>query len=336
MPPDPLDTPSTSHHFCFLARTHHLTPSALEYALRRMATIPDRHAWRCFIDSVLLLLGTALTLAGIIFFFAYNWADMTHFTKFGVLQAGVFSLALFASLRGLEQLSGQSALLAAAVLLGALLAVYGQVYQTGADVFSLFLTWAILITPWVLLGAFAPLWLLLLVLLNLSLILYWEQIINPPSSDPHTDLFLLLFLLNGVALFAWESAYRQGVAWLQSHWLGILLFTTTLTFLMIPTLITIIDFAHWQTHPLFAVAVVLYVAMTAFNLWYYRSQQRHDLLLLAISLFGVLIVVTTLVARLLPLGREEISWLVLALVVIGQVYLATKWLLLVNQKWQEA
>jgi uncharacterized membrane protein len=336
MPPDdPLETPSTSRCFCLLARNHHLSPSALEYVLRRLGTIPDRHAWRRFIDNVLLFLGISLTLAGIIFFFAYNWADMTYFAKFGVLQAGILSLALFASLRGLERLSGQSALLAAAVLVGALLAVYGQVYQTGADAFSLFLIWAILITPWVILGAFSPLWLLLLLLFNLSLILYWEQIINPPGSDPRIDLFLLLFLLNGTALIAWELAYQQGITWLQSHWVGILLFIVTLTFLIIPTLITIIDFAHWQIHPLFAIAVGLYVAMTVFSLWYYHSQ-RQDLLLLAITLFGVLIVVTTLVGKVLPLGREEISWLILALVVIGQASLATKWLLLINQKWQEA
>lgn len=332
MPPEPLDIPTTPNHLYNLARANHLSHTALEYALRRMGIIPNTQAWWHFLDKTLLLLGTTLLLVGIIFFFAYNWAEMNRFAKFGVLQAGLLSTAIFASWRGLERLSGQAALLATAVLLGALLAVYGQIYQTGADAFSLFLAWAILITPWVLLGAFAPLWLLLLVLLNLSLILYWEQVINPPFSDLQTDLFLLLFLLNGVALIIWEFAHRRGVAWLQGHWLGIILFGTTVTVLIIPTLQAIFN-ANWQNNPLLVAAVMLYITMTILTLWYYRYQRR-DLLLLASCLLGVVIVITSLIGKLLPM-REQISWLILALVVIGQATLATKWLLQTEKTWQQ-
>lgn len=330
MPPNSLNTPN---HLYTLARANILSPTALEYALRKIGIIPDARAWRRFIDNMLLLLGTALLLAGIIFFFAYNWADMSHFAKFAVLQAGVLSVALFASLR-LERLSGQAALLAAAVLLGALLAVYGQIYQTGADAFSLFLSWAILILPWVLLGCFAPLWLLLLVLLNLSIVLYWEQVINPPGFEQRTDLFLILFLLNSFAMIAWEYAYTQGLAWLQGQWFGVLIFAATLIALVIPTLHAIIDLGdNWQENPLLAVAMLLYIAVTALTFWYYRYRRR-DLLLLAMSLLGVIIVLTTLTGRLLPL-EEEITWLILALVLIGQAALATKWLLQMAKTWQE-
>ena len=157
--------------------------------------VPGADEWRQFIDKMLLLLATTLLLTGVIFFFAYNWAEMHRFIKFALLQVTLLSMALFASLRGLERLSGQAALLAAAVLLGALLAVYGQTYQTGADAFGLFLTWAILIIPWVLLSTFASMWLLLLVLLNLSLVLYWGQVIEVQHYQPYTALFLLVFLL---------------------------------------------------------------------------------------------------------------------------------------------
>ncbi len=334
MPPNPLDTLATSHHICALARANHLTHRALEYALRRIGTVPDIHAWQRFIDNMLLLLGTALLLVGIIFFFAYNWADMSHFTKFGVLEAGVLSAALFASWRGLERLSGQAALLAAAVLLGGLLAVYAQVYQTGADVFELFLTWAIFIIPWVLLGAFAPLWLLLLVLLNLSLLLYWDQVINPSHSDLRTDLFLLVFLLNGAAMLAFEFVQTRGVAWLQNHWMRVIIFGAILTVLIIPTLQAILETrGGGSKYQLLAVAAVLYMAVTALSLWYYRYR-RHDLLLQAMCLLGVLIVVTTLVGKLLPLDAA-ISWLILAIVIIGQAALATKWLLQTAKTWQE-
>ncbi len=72
--------------------------------------------------------------------------------------------------------------------------------------------------------------------------------------------------------------------------------------------------------------------MTIFSIWYYRYR-KHDLLLLTNCLLGVLIVVTTLMAQLLP-DNEVFSWLILALVIIGQATLATKWLLQTANKWQ--
>jgi len=326
MPPNPLDSPTTYNQLCTLAWTNYLTHPALEHALRRIGMVPDAAAWRHFIDKMLLLLGTTLLLAGIIFFFAYNWADMNHFVKFGLLEVGILSLALFVSWRGLNSLSAQAALLATSVLLGALLAVYGQEYQTGANAFSLFLSWAILIIPWVLLGAFAPLWLLLLVLLNLSLALYWTQVIQ---LDSHTALFLLLFLFNGLAMFVWEFAYKQGV--LKGYWLGVVIFCAALTFIMIPSLNAIVDFWHKQSYLLYAITLILYIGSTTLVLWYYRHQ-RHDLLLLAISLLGAIIVLTTLLAKLL---NDEFAWLLLALAVIGQASLATKWLLDITKTWKE-
>ena len=334
MPPAPLDTPIKAYHLYNLARANHLSFSALEYALRWIGTTPNTQAWRHFINNILLLLGITLLLVGIIFFFAYNWIDMNRFTKFAVLEFSILSMAIFASWRGLKHLSAQTALLASAVLLGALLAVYGQIYQTGADAFSLFLMWAILIIPWVLFSAFAPLWLVLLILLNLSLILYWKQVINPPFSGFQTNLFLLLFLLNGAALVAWEFAHRQGVSWLQKHWLGILLFSAILIALIIPTLQAIFSFdAGLRQNPLLVIAVGLYIVITILALWYYRYQ-RHDLLLLAICLLGVLIVITSVIGKLLPI-EQEITWLILALAVIGQATLSTKWLLKIEKIWQK-
>ena len=53
-------------------------------------------------------------------------------------------------MRACNRPAGKAALLAAALLTGGLLALIGQTYQTGADTFELFATWAALILPWVL------------------------------------------------------------------------------------------------------------------------------------------------------------------------------------------
>ena len=326
MSTDPLDRPALPIYLYRLARVKHLTPSALDKALYLTGLIPGRTAWRQFIDTLLLLLGTTLVLAGIIFFFAYNWAEINHLIKFGLIELGILIMALFSSWYGLPRPIDQLALFAAAILVGVLLAVVGQSYQTGADAFELFLTWAILITPWVLIGQFAPLWLLLLLLCNLGLSLYWEQVMSYEDFFYSTKLYLLLFALNGTALSTWEYAHRQGIIWLQGNWLGKILFIVTLITLIIPTLYAILN-SKWELW--LREVTLLYVIVTLFSLWYYRHQ-RYDLLLLAVGLLGILITVTTLIGRLLPL-EIEITWLILAVVIIGQTTLATKWLLIIAQ-----
>ena len=106
---------------------------------------------------MLLLFGSALVLAGIIFFFAYNWAAMGKFLKFGLIEAGIIVCIVASHLRGRTDLSGKVLLLSGAVLVGVLLAVYGQIYQTGADAYGLFICWAVLIFGWVIISEFAAL-----------------------------------------------------------------------------------------------------------------------------------------------------------------------------------
>ncbi|MDM8566196.1 DUF2157 domain-containing protein [Candidatus Halobeggiatoa sp. HSG11] len=326
------NTQATSEHLFILARNNEFKSQALEYALRKIGVVPDSEAWRNFLDNMFLLLGITLLSVGVVFFFAYNWDDMGRFAKFGLLEAGILVMAIFATIRGLEHLSAKAAVLAASILFGALLAVYGQTYQTGADAFELFLFWAILILPWVLVTRFAALWLLWLILLNLSLILFWVQVVDSSQHEIPIELFLLLFALNGIALIIWELG--RNVEWLQVEWLGTILFLATMTVLIIPTIITIADFdIIWQENILFGLATGLYIFVTIFSLWYYRYQ-RHNLLLLAICLLGILVAFTTLVGVSLPID-EVLLFLVLAILVIGQATLATKWLLHIKTIWKQ-
>ena len=93
----------------------------------------------------LLALGVGQFLAGVVFFFAYNWNDLSDIAKFAVIETALAIALGGALLIGLDRVFGQMLLIAASVLTGVLLAVIGQVYQTGADVFELFAAWAVLI-----------------------------------------------------------------------------------------------------------------------------------------------------------------------------------------------
>lgn len=73
---------------------------------------------------------------------------------------------------GIERAVGKAWLGAGVVLTGVLLAVIGQIYQTGADSELLFAGWALLALPWVVIARAPWVWLFWLVLLNTSLALF--------------------------------------------------------------------------------------------------------------------------------------------------------------------
>lgn len=94
----------------------------------------------------------------------------------------------------------------AGVATGGLLALIGQIYQTGADAWQLFLTWAVLLIPWVFTLHTVFLGLLFVAVLNTSWALYmgmhgdggWWGMGSWPISA------LLAALFNGALLAAWE------------------------------------------------------------------------------------------------------------------------------------
>ncbi len=166
---------------------------------------------------MLLFLGSALVLTGVIFFFAYNWASMGRFLKLGVIEGGMIACIIASRRRGSGELEGKVLLLSGSVLVGVLLAVYGQVYQTGADAFELFVGWGALISGWVIVSEFAALWIVWLVVLNTGTILYWLQVGDPAHSIPYEWLCLGLAALDGGALALREAGAERRLAWLKGR-----------------------------------------------------------------------------------------------------------------------
>ena len=143
-------------------------------ALTAAKVTPDGQAWRTFIDHLLLWLGgLALTFAAV-FFVAYNWNDIGRFAKFGLVEVLIVLAIVVYWKLGEHEVAGKVSLLMATIFLGVLLALYGQTYQTGADAWQLFLTWAVLMLPWALIGRYAAIWMVWVVLINLSIVLYHQ------------------------------------------------------------------------------------------------------------------------------------------------------------------
>src|SRR5262249_49810957 len=146
---------------------------------------------------------------------------------------------------GLERATGKAALVAAALLVGALLALVGQAYQTSADTYELFTAWALAILPWVLVGRLAALWLFWVGLVNLAAILYFHVFGGLLWSVFGTvELLGWLFGLNTAALTLWEMLARRGIAWLNERWALRVLATACVACITALTVWVIVDFRH--------------------------------------------------------------------------------------------
>jgi uncharacterized membrane protein len=218
----------------------------------------DDAAWMAWAGRALLAIGAGHLLAGIVFFFAYNWADMPAFARFGVLEAGIVIAFVGGWLAGIDRPAGQVLLIGASVLVGALLAVVGQVYHTDADAYSLFAAWMLLILPWTLASRSAAHWALWLVVAYFAARFYGEQALVADGRITSTALEVGLGVLAAVALLLRETAVATGLTWLAAAWTRIALVIATLVLLFIPAVSYVLDWRGEELAPAaFLLALIL-------------------------------------------------------------------------------
>ncbi|NLC21763.1 MAG: DUF2157 domain-containing protein, partial [Halomonadaceae bacterium] len=58
-------------------------------AVAHSGLYPTGRAWGVFLDRLLLWLGTLALVCGVLFFIAYNWAEMGRGLRFGLVQAAL-------------------------------------------------------------------------------------------------------------------------------------------------------------------------------------------------------------------------------------------------------
>lgn len=297
-------------------------PEAIRRALELALPPPAPEAWARFLDRTLLFLGGLLATSGVVCFFAFNWEDLGRLARLGLVEAAVVLAALGAWRLGPERLAGQVLLTVAAALVGPLLGVYGQIYQTGADAWNLFLAWGLLILPWVLVGRNPVLWLLLLGLGNLTAWLAWDQL---AGSDPwsSTSFYLWICAANSLAWVAWEFFRRRNPGPLASSWVSRALAALCLFYAAVPSWMVILEprsQGPWLG-PVFLAALLVAI----FRLL--RPRER-DLFQPAAGLAAAISVVTVTASRVLLEGSEtqEAGVLLIGFLVLAQVAGAAAWL----------
>ncbi|MGL6267015.1 MAG: DUF2157 domain-containing protein, partial [Chitinophagaceae bacterium] len=190
-------------------------PAAYVDKLLKENVYHQKIEWQHFLRLFLLTMGIGFASAGIIFFFAYNWDNLHKFVKLGLVAFLIINSSLIVILSNFPLPIKQIILTGAVLLTGCFFAVFGQIYQTGADSYDLFLGWTILTTVWVIIANFSPLWLLYIALVNTTIILYADQVAKDWS---FVLICTILFILNTLFVVAFRclSSFRQVVK--QTYW----------------------------------------------------------------------------------------------------------------------
>jgi uncharacterized membrane protein len=315
---DPLARPATRALVLRLAAEGHLDAAARDVALRLVE--PPR-AWWLWTERLLLAIGAALVLAGVIFFFAYNWAAIPPLAKLGIAQALVALFAVAAWRLGLDSALGQACLAGASVATGATLAVFGQIYQTGADSYELFVGWAALTVGWTVAARSAAHWILWVAIVDLAIWLYWDQVFVPADRASWVTGLLALAAVNAATLVAAHRA-ESGSAGMRpaSLWARWILWASVLFFLTVPACVFIADAGDWDN----PWALVALPATLAIGYWYFRRRAR-DLFSITLGTLSACAVVLTAIARAFQ-GGEELALLSFGLIVLAVFSGATVWL----------
>lgn len=287
----------------------------------------ELHAWRQFLSRGTLWLGIWLLGSAVICGVAANWEALSKTQRFAGAQVLLAVCVVAAAWLGWRLRAadgarryGPDALLAlAGLLLGALLALLGQTYQTGADTWELFAWWGVLLLPWALAAMSQAVWLLWLVVVNVAMVLYVQEgsmflwILVPAQQMLAVAVVNLLFLAGWeAASWRWRASTVLGprvlVAWAVGL-LGIAMF-----------------FDYAPLYGLGSSAGLLWI-LTTLGLGYYYQHVRRDLVILALLAAGVIGMSLRVVGELLvEIANDSWAALPLAALLIGEAVIAAGWL----------
>jgi len=304
-----------------------VTAENIDESVRLAKIKPTASAWLDFINNLFLWIGSIAFGLAFIFFIAYNWSHLGRFAKFTLVESALVLAIIVYFKSQLSSVASSAALIFATLMLGALMALFGQTYQTGADPWQLFFNWALLMTPWAVIGRFASLWLIWLALLNLSLALYCEIHPNPLSLlfSSRTDILWSFFALNSLSFMVWYLL-SPSFLWMQKSWPIRLIALSAGAAITNLALFSIFDDGITNS-----LALPMWALFFAVIYWLYRRINVDLFMLAGACLSGIIMTVSLLAKGILQNGDAG-SFLVLALAVIGLGVGSALWLKKVQEE----
>jgi uncharacterized membrane protein len=282
-----------------------------------------RDNWIKFLKVALLAAGMAFCSAGVFFFFAYNWAEMHPFAKLGILQGVIMILVLASIVIKSKLFVKQILLIAASLMAGALFAVFGQIYQTGADAYDFFLGWTIFIAIWVLTADFAALWLVFIGLINTTILTFFDQ------DDDTWSLIARCNILFAVNMFATISLIYFGqvikVIRNKPNWLVQIISLAAVTSLTFSIIDSIFDSQHLHTGIAVICLVIFYPAAISYGIL------TKSVFWIGMICFSLIAITSAVLTK--PFDEAAGIFLFIAAFIVGSTTLLIYQLLKLKKKW---
>lgn len=261
----------------------------------RQSLYANKKEWNRFLSIFLLAAGIGFTVSGIIFFFAYNWDELPKFAKLGIVEVLLVSSVLLTVFTRWNMLVKKILLTEATFLIGTLFAVFGQIYQTGADAYDLFLGWTLFTILWAVAIRFAPLWLTFIGLLCTTIWLYNIQIATRGSWEMTLLANAVTWICaSATVITEWMSI--KGSLNKQNHWFVSLLSLATIVHTSFLTMLAISDtnslaIATICEEKAIIVSLVSTILIFSAGLWF--GWKEKNLFYLAVIPFATLMILLT-------------------------------------------
>lgn len=314
--------------------TASLSPTLYQQILYYCGVRPNIVGWRSFLRLILTLLGLLALVVGVIFFIAWNWAAMPKMSKFLSAQLFIIALAIVVWWRWYDAVA-RIALLAVGLSFGGLFALYGQIYQTGADSWELFYAWAWVLLPLALVGRQNALWFSAWLIANLAFQLYYISQspnffadLNPTFVSWLPQPILYGYLVIQIALLLIREAFAEyalktsSSGWLASRWCS----RVMVAYLLL-TLTPLVTDSIWDENftsltPYIFLGVVLAV------IYRYYRYHRPDLCMLIFGVIALIAVGYALIIRFVSfwdISTLFISGMLMVLLLIAGCALLLYW-----------
>jgi uncharacterized membrane protein len=321
-----------------LAEFHSLDSQKVETLLELADARPSRAEGLRFLGACLRIAGLLSLAAGLVFFVAANWSRIAVFGRFALIELVLVACAVIAFVKPPSHFAGRGAIFLAFIAAGTLLALFGQTYQTGADVYELFLTWALLGLPLVVAAQWSVASAAWVLVLNVALLLFcgwhpaggmlWVLLGSTHFQPAH--LIMGAAWLNLALYFAFEYWHVDAVP----DWVRRLLLSCAFAFGTWAGLLAVFDDDYHYGQPregdpltLLALAAAMLAVIV------HAMRRRTDVYPLAVVMGTFIIVSLGWLGQLGGFGDEGML-LMLALWLIGTSTAAGRVLTLLNRRWR--
>jgi uncharacterized membrane protein len=319
-----------------LAEFYSLDVSRTETLLDLAEARPSRTEGLGFLARCLRIAGVLSLAAGLVFFVAANWSNITVPGRFALIELVIVAAVALAWIKPPPAFLGRGAVFLAFIATGALLALFGQTYQTGADVHELFLSWALLGLPLAVAAQWSVVSTAWFLVFNTALLLFcgWHPVggllwvlFGGVHMQP-AQIILCAAWLNLALWFAFEHLRADPVP----EWVRRLIISCAFGFAAWGGVLGVLGGnLLFETRSIDPVAMlILAAALAAVSV--YAFQRRNDIYPLAVVMGTFVIVSIVWLARVIEF-RDAGTFLFLALWLIGTSTAAGKILTSLARRW---